>query len=33
MISALAAAEGRTVATVNITGAYLNADMPKYMKC
>ena len=28
MISALAAAEGRTVATVDITGAYLNADMP-----
>ena len=29
MISALAAAEGRTVATVDITGAYLNADMPE----
>ena len=28
MIAALAAAEGRTVATVDITGAYLNADMP-----
>jgi len=28
MLSALAAAEGRTIATVDITGAYLNADMP-----